>query len=86
MKLETIEVVRRQVRSASPKAIIEIIASHMDKCEDARNRIESEGIVVRDMKGSVIAHPAIKIEIEAGKVVSDLIGKYKKAAVKQGQY
>jgi hypothetical protein len=33
--------------------------------------------VVRDIKGSVIAHPAIKIEIDAGKIITDLLSKNK---------
>ena len=78
MKSETINLVKKQVRPSTPASIIEIIASHVDQCLLARERIEQEGIVVRDMKGSVIAHPAIKIEIDSGKVVSDLLSKNKR--------
>jgi len=55
---------------------VEVLAIQMDRAEEAHRRIEEEGIVVRDLKGSVIPHPAIKIEIDAGKIISDLIKKH----------
>lgn len=66
---------KKQVNKNTPMAIVEVIAAQMDRAADAKKRIEEEGIVVRDMKGSVIPHPAIKIEIEAGKIIADLVGK-----------
>ena len=56
--------------------VVEVLAIQMDRAEEAHRRIEEEGIVVRDLKGSVIPHPAIKIEIDAGKIISDLIKKH----------
>jgi len=76
MKSQSMEHARKQVNTDTPEAIIEIIAAQMDRKEDAANRIETEGIVVRDMRGSVIPHPAIKIEIEAGKIIADLCKKH----------
>jgi hypothetical protein len=49
------------------------MASQIGIAEEARARIEEEGIVVRDMKGSVIEHPAIKIEQVALKTISDTL-------------
>jgi len=43
---------------------------------DARDRVVREGSVVRDMKGSVIAHPAIKIEADAVKIYAGLFDKW----------
>ena len=63
-------------RNNTPVGIIERISKQLDRCDAADERIKKEGIVVRDMKGSVIQHPAIKIEIEAGKVITDLLKKY----------
>jgi len=33
---------------------------------------------VRDLKGSVVAHPAIKIESDATKLIADLLRKHRK--------
>ena len=67
-----------QVRSATPVSIIELISRQLDRADDAKERIDREGSVVRDMKGSVIAHPAIAIEKEATKLSAELLGKYAK--------
>lgn len=75
MYSKNIEKARKQVQKGTKSAIIEVIAAQMDRADGARERIEEEGIVVRDMKGSVIPHPAIKIEMEAGKMIADLIKK-----------
>jgi len=67
-----------QVCESTPYTIIEQIARQMDRADEASKRIKEEGIVVRDMKGSVIQHPAIKIELDACKVIADLLKKHKK--------
>lgn len=64
-----------QVLPKTPDSVINAIAIQMDRIEEARRRIDEEGIVVRDLKGSVIQHPAIKIEADAIKLMSDLIAK-----------
>ena len=51
------------------------IATQIHAAREARERIEREGSVVRDPRGSVIAHPAIKIESDAIKMYTDLINK-----------
>ena len=50
----------------------------MDWLDEARRRIDEEGIVVRDLKGSVIAHHAIKVEADASKLLAELMSKNKK--------
>jgi hypothetical protein len=62
----------------TPMGIVEQISKQLARSDEASKRIEEEGIVVRDMKGSVIAHPAIKIEITAGKIITDLLMRYGK--------
>ena len=78
MKSKNINLIKEQVGARTPSSIIAIISDQLDRVDDAKKRIESEGIVVRDMKGSVIPHPAIKIEIDAGKIITDLLAKHKR--------
>jgi hypothetical protein len=73
----TIDLVKTQVRHSTPISIITLIADQIKRADDAKKRIELEGLVVRDMKGSVIPHPAIKIELDAMKLISDLLMKHK---------
>ena len=72
----SIEIVTRQVRQNTPIGIIEQIAIQVDRSNEAKKRIDEEGIVVRDMKGSVIPHPAIKIEQDACKIITGLFAKH----------
>jgi len=67
---------RGSLYTSTSNIVVEVLATQMDRAEEAHRRIEEEGIVVRDLKGSVIPHPAIKIEIDAGKIISDLIKKH----------
>ncbi len=62
----------------TPLPIIGMISRQLDIAEDARHRIEREGIVVRDIRGTVVAHPAIEIENKATKLAHELIVKHKK--------
>ncbi len=73
-----IDFVRKQVKEVTPESIVDAIAAQLDRLDEAKFRIKNEGIVVRDMKGSVIAHPAIKIEIDATKLIADLLGKHRR--------
>lgn len=75
---EIIEAVFEQVRSRTPMTIVEAITIQIITAKEARTRIEEEGSVVRDTKGSVIPHPALKIEADAVKLYTSLIGKYEK--------
>lgn len=74
------DLVGAQVADNTPPSIIELIARQLDRAEDARDRLGREGIVVRDMKGSVIAHPAVQIELSATKVAVELLAKHKKSS------
>ena len=78
MKSKTIDFVREQVDENISEAIINVIATQIERANEARKKIDEEGIVVRDMKGSVIAHPALKIEIDAGKIIADLMKKHER--------
>ncbi len=71
------EAARDQVRPNTPDLIVELIARQLDRADDAKERIEREGSVVRDLKGSVVAHPSIAIELAATKAAADLIAKHK---------
>lgn len=66
----------QQVLQEQEPLLVELLASQIDIAEDARKRIQTEGIVVRDLKGSVIEHPAIKIEQAALKIIESLIHKH----------
>lgn len=66
-----------KLRTSTPELIYELIDNQIKIAEESRKRINKEGIVVRDLKGSVIPHPAIKIEQESIKIISDMIIKYK---------
>jgi len=78
MKSENIKFIEGQVRDNTPLSIIDVIAIQMERINEAKRRIDEEGIVVRDMKGSIIQHPAIKIESDASKLMADLLTKNKK--------
>jgi len=69
--------VAKQCREKTPESLIELIARQLDRADEAKQRIEREGSVVRDMKGSVMPHPAIAIELAATKAAADLLGKHK---------
>lgn len=72
------EAVAAQVRPDTPESLIELVARQLDRADDARRRIEEEGQVVRDMKGSVVPHPSIAIEAAATKIVADLLAKHRR--------
>lgn len=72
-----IERVKSQVSPKTQQTIIELIAAQLDRADEAAERIVREGSVVRDMKGSVIAHPAIAIEIAATKLAAEMLYKAK---------
>ena len=73
MNLENIKKAKEQVGKKTPVIIIELLASQIGIADEARKRIIEEGIVVRDMKGSVIKHPAIEVELKALKAIQDTI-------------
>lgn len=75
-KSKTVEAVENQVFEDTPKSVIDAIATQIDRAEEAAGRIEREGSVVRDMRGTVIEHPAIAIERNAIKLYTDLFKKW----------
>lgn len=74
---ENIDRVWQQVNPKTPPAIVELIARQLDRADDAAERITREGSVVRDLKGNVVAHPAIAIELTATKTACELLLKHK---------
>ena len=72
-----IESVREQCKPNTPETIINLIARQLIIANQSAKRIEAECIVVRDLKGGVIEHPAIKIEVNATKLAAELITKNK---------
>ena len=73
-----LDVVKEQVKEKTPKSVVDLIAAQLDRAEESNRRILEEGIVVRNMSGSVVEHPCIKIEISATKLACELLGKYKR--------
>jgi ABC-type Na+ transport system ATPase subunit NatA len=69
--------ISKELRDNTPASIVSIINTHMARSAAAKKKIDLEGVVVRDQKGSVIQHPAIKVEIDANKIVHDMVDKYK---------
>lgn len=71
-----LEELKTQLKPMVPEVIREAIAVQILTSREARSRILEEGSVVRDPKGSVIAHPAIKIEADAIKIFTSLVAKH----------
>lgn len=69
---------KKQLRPNTPPAIVSLIAKQLTRAQEAQKRVEEEGIVVRDAKGSVMSHPAIAVEKEASKTAAELIAKWAK--------
>jgi hypothetical protein len=65
-----------QCRPGTPALIVEAVAGQVQRMRECKARIDIEGVVVRDMKGSVIPHPAIKIEKEACEMVHTLMQRW----------
>jgi len=68
-----IEEINKQFQLNTPEIVKEAIAIQLYTAREARERIEKEGSVVRDPRGSVIQHPALKIESDAMKIYTNLI-------------
>lgn len=70
------DVIDLDVNDDCPETVFNIIAGQMEIAQSARLRIEEEGIVVRNIGGLIIPHPAIKIQNDAEKIVVSIIGKF----------
>ena len=66
------------VSESTPKCVVDVICNQIKRNENAKNSIDIEGAVVRDMRGNVVPHPAISIESSSAKTISDLITKHKR--------
>ena len=75
------ERIASQVGDNTPVSIIWLIVSQLARAKESAAKIEKEGLVVRDMKGSVIAHPAVAIELAATKCAADLLAKHKEKGI-----
>ena len=71
------EFIREQCEVDTPETMVNAIALQLDRAENARARVEKEGEVVRDMRGSVIPHPAVSIEREAVKMYAAMLDKHR---------
>jgi hypothetical protein len=76
IKSENYDLAKTQCRPRTPDAIINSLANQIDRVTESAERIIKEGSVVRDMKGSVIEHPSIKIEASATKLISEILQKW----------
>ncbi len=76
-EIEKREYAAKQISRRAPESIIDILVIQLNRVEEANIRIEKEGIVVKDSKGSVIPHPAIEIEMKAQKMISDTVKRYR---------
>jgi microcystin degradation protein MlrC len=70
--------VQDQVKPRTPALIVDAIAVQIHTAHEARERIDEEGSVVRDLRGAVVPHPAIKIEADAIKIYTALLDKHKR--------
>jgi hypothetical protein len=64
------------LKARTPIGIVKIVDRLLATISDAEDRIEKEGHVVRDMKGSVIPHPAIKILESSEKQLLEILKIY----------
>lgn len=65
--------IRSECQPMTPARILDSISEHRRIAAEALQRIDTEGTVVRTLKGDVIAHPAIKIHADAVKAESALL-------------
>lgn len=72
-----------QLHPHAPEDVVEMLARQLDRADDARDRIVKEGSVVRDMKGSVIPHPSINIELKAGEQILKILDKWKRPVMRR---
>jgi len=70
---EIIEELLDQVSKKTPYVILEAIAAQIYSAREARKRVLEEGSVVRDIRGEVVPHPALKIEANATKLYVEMV-------------
>lgn len=64
---ETIAEVEAMTKPNTPAALIEMIAVQLVTARRARQKIDAEGLIVGDVKGNPVVHPAIALEAAAQK-------------------
>ncbi len=65
--------IAEQCKIKTPPAVVTMIETQLERAREAGERVAREGSVVRDMKGSVIPHPAIAVEAAAQKMAAALL-------------
>jgi len=65
-----------ETKRTTPFGIVQILADKYKRLDDAKRRIDEEGLIVRDQKGSVIEHPALKIITTHEKEILDILKQY----------
>ena len=68
-----IDAVASELRKTTPRRIIEQVVELRQISAESMAKIESEGTVVRTLKGDVIAHPSLKIHADAIKAEESLL-------------
>lgn len=61
-----------QFEDDTPAVILECIVSHTATLRQARQAIQSDGTIVRNTRQEAVPHPAIDVERQAAKTLSDL--------------
>lgn len=59
-----------------PKTVVQAIKENIEIAQECGKRIREEGVVVRDLNGTVIEHPSIKTQQAAIRLYTDLIKKH----------
>lgn len=62
-------------KAKTPDELIELIKNQLSLIGECRERVKNEGIVVRNVRGDVVPHPALEIERLATKLAADLMSK-----------
>ena len=65
-----------QVRPAIGAAGLEALCVQVYRMRDAERRIAEDGLIVRDVKGNPVAHPALDIEKRAQVEVRTWLAEY----------
>lgn len=71
-KISTAEVAA-ECKKSTPARVVEQIAELRRIAAEALDKVDTEGTVVRTLKGDVIQHPAIRIHAEAAKAEAVLL-------------
>lgn len=73
MKSKYIKKAENELSPRAPDVIKKSLANYMRMAYESNDRIAKEGVVVRDLKGSVVAHPAIKVYKDVVREIAKII-------------